>query len=151
MKRKLNLLLAFLITAGFCLPVFAQDEEAAQKENPAAEAPAETPAKAPAKPAPKKPAPKKKAKKKKAAPPASEYKFDAVDKTETYKFDKKANPIVKAKKKKKTAKKAAPAAKKDDLQEKSVVTGKLKPAKSIGDTGGTATDKGTLQGPGEGE
>jgi len=147
MKRELNLLLALLLTAGFCLPVFAQDKEAAQKENPAAEAPAEPPAK----PAPKKPAPKKKAKKKKPAPPASEYKFEAVDKTETYKFDKKANPIVKAKKKKKTAKKAAPAAKKDDLQEKSVVTGKLRPAKSIGDAGGTATDKGALQGPGEGE
>ena len=122
LKRLFPLLLAF----GFCLPAFAQDEAAAPKEDPAAGAEAE------AKPAPKKPAPKKKPKKKKKPVPVSEYKFDAVDKTETYKFDKRANPIVKAKKKKKAAKKA-PAPKSDSLEEKSLPSAKLKPAKALGE------------------
>ncbi|MBI4803199.1 MAG: hypothetical protein HY796_11820 [Elusimicrobia bacterium] len=58
------------------------------------------------KPAEKKPV-KKKAKKK-PAPPASEYKFKQENSVPTYKFDKRANPIIKdAKPKKKTAKKQA--------------------------------------------
>ena len=127
MSKKLKFIFPLLLAAGFCLPALAQDE-AAPKEDPAAGAPAE----APAKPATKKPAPKKKAKKKKKAPPVSEYKFDAVEKTETYKFDKRANPIVKAKKKKKAAKKA-PAPKGDSLEEKSIPSDKLKPAKALGE------------------
>ncbi len=128
MNKKLKLIFPLLLAACFCLPALAQDEAAAPKEDPAAGAPAE----APAKPAPKKPAPKKKAKKKKKAPPASEYKFTSEEKTETYKFDKRANPIVKAKKKKKAAKKA-PEAKSDTLEEKSLPSAKLKPAKAIGE------------------
>lgn len=127
MNKKIKLIFPLLLAACFCLPALAQDE-AAPKEDPAAGAPAE----AADKPAPKKPAPKKKAKKKKKAAPVSEYKFDAVEKTETYKFDKRANPIVKAKKKKKAAKKA-PASKSDTLEEKSIPTAKLKPAKAIGE------------------
>lgn len=136
MNKKLKLIFPLLLAAGFCLPAFAQDEAAAPSEDPAAGAPV----KPAAKPAPKKPAPKKKPKKKKKVVPTSEYKFDAVEKTETYKFDKKANPIVKEKKKKKPAKKA-PAAKADDLQEKSLPSAKLKPAKALGEAEQKAGDQ----------
>lgn len=115
MKKTLNLLIALALAAGLCLPVLAQDEEAALKDGATTEAEAK-----PAdKPAPKKPAPKKKPKKKKKVPPPSEYKFDAVEKVETYKFDKKANPIVKKKPaKKKPAAKKGEAAKGEDGSEK---------------------------------
>ena len=103
MKKLLNLLIAAALAAGLCLPALAQDEAAA----PPAEEAGAPKEEAPAKPAPKKPAPKKKPKKKKKVPPPSEYKFDAVEKVETYKFDKKANPIVKEKKKKPAKKRAA--------------------------------------------
>jgi hypothetical protein len=95
MKNKLILLLALLLPGTLCLPAIA--EEAAP---PAGEAAAGE--------APKKAAPKKKAKKKKKPAPVSEYKFSAIDKTETYKFDKKANPILKPAKKKAPPKKKAP-------------------------------------------
>lgn len=102
MKKTLNLLLALLLPAAVCLPVSAGD--AAPKEGAAS-----TDTAKPSKPAAKKPAPKKKAKKKKKPAPVNEYKFGAVEKTETYKFDREANPIVKQKKappKKKAAKPA---------------------------------------------
>jgi len=99
MKIKFNLLLALLLPAALCLPVLAEEAAA-----PAGEAAAEDVHKH----AEKKPAAKKKAKKKKKAAPVSEYKFNAVEKTETYKFDRKANPIVKPVKKKAAPKKTAP-------------------------------------------
>lgn len=100
MKKRFNLLLALLLPAALCLPVFAEDAAAPAGETAAAEGHEH---------AAKKPAPKKKAKKKKKkAAPVSEYKFNAVDKTETYKFDRKANPILKPAKKKAAPKKAAP-------------------------------------------
>ncbi|MDD2805228.1 MAG: hypothetical protein PHV33_06705 [Elusimicrobiales bacterium] len=100
MKKKFTLLLALLLPAALCLPVFAEDAAAPAGETAAEAAP---------KPAAKKPAPKKKAKKKKKkTAPVSEYKFTSVEKTETYKFDRKANPIVKQTKKKAAPKKAAP-------------------------------------------
>ena len=64
MKKLLNLLLALLLPAALCLPVFAEEEGSAPKETAQ-----------PEKKAAKKPAPKKKAKKKKKAEPVSEYKF----------------------------------------------------------------------------
>ena len=124
MKKILNLCLPMLLLAAFSLPAFAQDEEsAAPKEETAA------PAKPAAKPAVKKKAPAKKkpAKKKKAAPPVSEYKFSSGESAPTYKFDKKGDPIVKAKKKK-PAKKAA--AKTGKAAPKAAT--KLKAAKPIG-------------------
>jgi len=117
MKKLLNLALALLLPAAVCLPVFAQDEEGAAPKEDASGTASEAPA---PKPAPKKAAAKKKApakkKKKKPAKPVSEYKFTAADSVPTYKFDKKADPIIKAPKKKKAsskgaAKKAAPAPK----------------------------------------
>lgn len=99
MKKILNLLLALLLPAALCLPAAAQDESTAPAEG--------TEAAAPAKPAVKKPAPKakaKKKKKKKPAAPVSEYKFTSADAVPAYKFDKKANPIVKPAPKKKGAK-----------------------------------------------
>ena len=105
MKKILNLLLAVLLPAALCLPASAQEDGAAPIEESAA---AET-AKPAAKPAAKKPAPKakpKKKKKKKAAP-VSEYKFTSADAVPDYKFDKKANPIVKPAPKKKGTKPAA--------------------------------------------
>lgn len=104
MKKIFNLALALLLPAALCLPARAQDEGAPKEEASSSDT-----AKPAAKPAPKKAAPKKKAKKKKKPAPVSEYKFSALEKTETYKFDRKADPIVKpAKKKKPAAKKAAP-------------------------------------------
>lgn len=121
MKKLMNLLIAAALAAGLCLPVLAQDEAAPPAEETAA--PKEE---APVKPAPKKPAPKKKPKKKKKVPPPSEYKFDAVEKVETYKFDKKANPIVK----KKPAKKK-PAAKKGEEPKEENGSEKAKDPKSL--------------------
>ena len=105
MKKILNLLLALLLPAALCLPASAQEDGAAPAEESAAEG-TEKPA---AKPAAKKPAPKAKAKKKKKkkAAPVSEYKFTSADAVPTYKFDKKANPIVKPAPKKKGGKAAA--------------------------------------------
>jgi len=105
MKKILNLLLAILLPAALCLPASAQEDGAAPAEESAAEG-ADKPA---AKPAAKKPAPKAKAKKKKKkkAAPVSEYKFTSADAVPTYKFDKKANPILKPAPKKKGAKPAA--------------------------------------------
>lgn len=113
MKKTLNLLIALALAAGLCLPVLAQDEAAA----PPAEETAAPKEKAPEKKPAKKPA-KKKAKKKKKAPPQSEYKFDAVEKTETYKFDRKANPIVKKKPAKKKAAKKGEKTKGENAPEK---------------------------------
>ena len=109
MKKLLNLFMTLLLPAALCLPAFAQDEGDAPSEETGAEAPA----KPAAKPAAKKTAPKKKPaakkKKKKAPKPVSEYKFTSAEAIPTYKFDKKANPIIKPakKKKKKTSAKAA--------------------------------------------
>ncbi|OGR68293.1 MAG: hypothetical protein A2179_03030 [Elusimicrobia bacterium GWC2_63_65] len=122
MTKKLKLLLPALLLAVFCLPALAQDEtsgtageERYSQTEPAAK-----------KPAPKKKAAKKK-KKKKPAEPASEYKFTAAESVPTYKFDRKANPIVKETKKKQ-AKKGAAASKK-----KTQSAAKLKPSKPIGE------------------
>jgi hypothetical protein len=107
MKKLLKLLMPLLLLGALGLPSAAQDDEtAAPKEETAA--PAKPAAKPAVKKTAKKPAAKKKpAKKKKPAPPVSEYKFSAVDTVPSYKFDKRANPIVKAPKKKKAPKKAA--------------------------------------------
>ncbi|MEK7722491.1 MAG: hypothetical protein AAB359_08890 [Elusimicrobiota bacterium] len=105
MKKLLNLVITLLLPAALCLPACAQDYGAGPKEEAAAEI------KPAAKPAAKKPAPKKKPakkKKKKSVKPASQYKFTAVEAPPSYKFDKKANPIVKAPAKKKAAAKAGP-------------------------------------------
>jgi hypothetical protein len=121
-------------TAGEAGDAGAAKEKAAPKKKKAAAKKADQPpslddidpnAAAPAEKAPAKAPAKKPAKKKKKVPPPSEYKFNAVDKTETYKFDRRANPIVKQKKK--PAKKAA-APKGEGAQ-----GGKLKPAKSFED------------------
>ena len=120
MKIILKLIIALLLPAALCLPVFAQDEEgAAPPAGTTTESdvrPMVKPAARPAaKPAAKKAAPKKKPakKKKKPAKPVSEYKFTSADAVPAYKFDKKANPIVKkVPPKKKGA--AKPAAKKTD-------------------------------------
>lgn len=96
MKKILNLFLALLLPAALCLPAAAQEDSTAPAEG--------TEAAAPAKPAVKKPAPKAKKKKKKKPAPVSEYKFTAAEAVPTYKFDKKANPIVKPAPKKKGAK-----------------------------------------------
>ncbi|OGR48083.1 MAG: hypothetical protein A2X34_04025 [Elusimicrobia bacterium GWC2_51_8] len=100
MKNLLKFFLtAFALTA-VCGPVLAQDETAAPPDEGFKMS-------APAKPAPKKAAAKKKkAKKKKKAPePASEYKFKSVGTPPSYKFDKKADPIIKGKPKTKAASK----------------------------------------------
>ena len=116
MKKILNLLLALLLPAALCLPASAQEDGAAPAEESAAEG-TEKPA---AKPAAKKPAPKAKAKKKKKkkAAPVSEYKFTSADAVPTYKFDKKANPIVKPAPKKKGGKAAAKPADKLPVMQK---------------------------------
>ncbi len=128
MKRTLNLLLPLLLLGALSLPSFAQDEESGvPKEETAAPAkPAVKPAAK--KPAKKAPARKKKAKKKKPAPPVSEYKFSSGEDVPAYKFDKRANPIVKAPKKKKAAKKTSAKGKKSETK-----TGaRLKASKPIG-------------------
>lgn len=101
MNRMITLLLALLLPAAFCLPAISLAAD------PGAAGASET-----AKPAAKKPAAKKKKKKKKPEP-VNEYKFSAVEKVETYKFDRKADPIVKKPKTKKVPAKKAPAAPKD--------------------------------------
>ncbi|HBA59524.1 MAG TPA: hypothetical protein DCZ92_01615 [Elusimicrobia bacterium] len=105
MKTNLNLLFAVVLCAALSLPAFAQEEDPAammpeegQTQEGAQSAADEAPA---PKPKAKKAAAKKKKKKKPA--PVSEYKFMAESNTPTYKFDKKADPIVKKSKKKKTA------------------------------------------------
>jgi len=128
MNKNLKLLLPALLLTAFCLPAVAQDN---QKETSEATLSSdgtytETDAPAKKKPAPKKTAAKKK-KKKKPAEPASEYKFTAAESVPTYKFDKKANPIVKETKKK-PAKKGAATSKK-----KTQPPAKLKPSKPIGE------------------
>ncbi len=129
MKKTLNLLLPLLLLGALALPSFAQDEEsAAPKEETAAPAkPAAKPAAK--KPAKKAPAKKKPAKKKKPVKPVSEYKFSSGESVPTYKFDKRANPIVKAPKKKKAARKAA--GKADKAAPKP--SAKLKTSKPIGE------------------
>lgn len=119
MKNRLALTLASLLLAAFCLPAAAQDETA-DAQVPAAQE-HETHSEKPAKKAKK-----KKAKKKKPAEPVSEYKFSAIDTVPTYKFDKKANPIIKEGKKK-PSKKAAKG------KSSSKPAPKLKPSKSIGE------------------
>jgi outer membrane biosynthesis protein TonB len=138
MKKLLNLLLPLLLLGALAPLSFAQDESTAPVEEAAAPAkPAATPAAK--KPAKKAAAKKKTVKKKKADAPVSEYKFSSAESVPTYKFDKKGNPIVKAKKKKPAKKSAAgntpaPAA-----------NGKLKPAKPIG------AEEGAPQGQQEGD
>lgn len=138
MNRHLKLAMSALLLAAFCLPALAQEEEAASgapTENSEAK-PAAEPA---AKPAAKKPA-KKKAKKKKPAEPVSEYKFTAAESVPTYKFDKKANPIVKDAKKKKPAKKGAKGKK------GAAPAAKLKTTKPIAEQGQAPEQQGAPQG-----
>jgi hypothetical protein len=107
MKRCLNLVLSVFILAALGSPSFAQEEgtDTAGAYAPIAEAPA--------KPTPKKAAARKKTKKKKAPKPISEYKFISGEAATIYKFDKKANPILKAPKKKTAAGKKAAATRKE--------------------------------------
>lgn len=106
MKNLSKLVFAAFIAAAPCLPAFAQEDEASMDEVPA-ETQAQAPKAPPAAPAAKKPAVKKKKAKKKKAAPVSEYKFQSDNPTPTYKFDKKADPILKKAKAKKKAKTAA--------------------------------------------
>ncbi len=154
MKKLLNKALPALLLAAFCLPALAQTGESPEGAAGRAAVQAEEtpkPVKKPARkkarakkksdqlslddinpadtggaPAKKAPA-KKKAKKKKPAKPVSEYKFSAVEKVPTYKFDKKANPIVKGGKKK-----AAKKGTKGNKAPAAATAPKLKPAKSLG-------------------
>lgn len=103
MKKYHSLIMPALLLAALCLPSFSQEENSELKEDTTTEAPA----KPAAKPAAKKVPAKKKARKKKPAPPVSEYKFNSGESVPAYKFDKRANPIIKEKKKKKPAKKSA--------------------------------------------
>jgi outer membrane biosynthesis protein TonB len=135
MNKNLKLLLPALLLAAFCLPALAQDEGAGEEQT--SQAPSEPAAK---KPAPKKAAAKKK-KKKKPVEPASEYKFTAAESVPTYKFDRKANPIVKEPKKKPVKKGAA-------AKKKTQPAAKLKPSKSIG---AEETPAGSLPGAPGGE
>ena len=104
MKNMLKIALTAFAFAALCGPAFAQNETAA----PPGE---ETKAAAPAAPAlktaavKKKPVKKKKKAKKKVPAPVSEYKFKAADAPPAYRFDKKANPIIKAKPKAKASSK----------------------------------------------
>ncbi|OGS14119.1 MAG: hypothetical protein A2285_10275 [Elusimicrobia bacterium RIFOXYA12_FULL_57_11] len=105
MKLPLKFVFAALAAATLCLPACAQEDEypsetAVQERTTAANT-------APARPAVKKTAAKKKPVRKKKAAPVSEYKFQSAEQTPTYKFDKKADPILKPVKKKKPAKTAA--------------------------------------------
>jgi len=119
--------LAFIVLAGAALsrPAFAQEETPAAGEEPQAEAPAEQAPKTA--PAAKKPAAKKKKAKKKKPAPVSEYKFQSAEETPTYKFDKKAEPILKPVKKKKKA------AVKNDGAGQPASMPKLKKVKSFGE------------------
>ena len=140
MKNIFKLSALVLITGLLCLPALAQDEEAAAPPADTAQADAEKPA---AKPAPKKTAKKKKPKKKKPAAPVSEYKFSSGgDMVPAYKFDKKANPILKPAKKKKPAKKAG-------AKTPAAPAPKLKPAKPIGAEDAPAEGQGGQQQDGE--
>lgn len=146
MKKTLKLLLPLLLLGALSLPAFAQDEESAPPKEETA-APAKPAAKKPAaKKADKKAAAKKKpAKKKKPAPPVSEYKFSSGEAVPTYKFDKRANPIVKAPKKKKAPKKAA--AKTDEAAP--AKGAKLKTSKPIGAEDNAPAAEGQAQGSGQ--
>jgi hypothetical protein len=124
MKNLLNIIFTAFIAAALCLPAFAQEDEAPLDEAPQTEAPAQAPKTAPAA---KKPVVIKKKKIAKKAAPASEYKFQSVDTTPAYKFDKKANPIMKQEKKKKKTKAAAAGV--TEIKP----TPKLKRIKSIGE------------------
>jgi outer membrane biosynthesis protein TonB len=125
MNKNLKLLLPALLLAAFCLPALAQDNQTETSEatlsSDGTYTSSDTAAK---KPAAKKTAAKKK-KKKKPAEPASEYKFTAAESVPTYKFDRKANPIVKETKKKPAKKSAA-------SKKKTQPAAKLKPSKPIG-------------------
>lgn len=101
MKKYLTILPAALLCAALAAPLQAQDEDLYGGETHSesvskAKEKAPAPAKA-AKPAAKKP------KKKKRVEPVSEYKFKTESITPTYKFDKKADPILKPSKKKKSS------------------------------------------------
>lgn len=154
MKKSLNLYLAALMLAAFCLPVFAQEDTTehaqgslssdnpdgqtasggapAAKKGQAKKAASEAKSTAAKKAKAGAAAKKKKAKKKKPAPPVSEYKFSSGESAPTYKFDKKANPIVKAPKKKKGAKKAAGKAAGKAAKGAPAANAKLKTSKPIG-------------------
>lgn len=150
MKKQLNLCLAALMLAAFCLPALAQEETAehsqgylssdnpegqtASEDAPASKKSQANKTEAAKSAAAKKAkadaaAKKKKAKKKKPAKPVSEYKFSSGESVPAYKFDKRANPIVKAPKKKKPAKKAAAKGEKSEGKP----AAKLKTSKPIGE------------------
>jgi len=138
MKKSLKLILAVLACASLSLPVFAQDESApgdGQQDQSADQQPPAPPAEAPAarppapKPAAKKAgSKKKKAVKRKKEKEVSEYKFTSDEPTATYKFDKKAEPILKKSKTKKKAGKKGEAA-----SAGTTVKPKLQKVKSIGE------------------
>lgn len=125
MKNPLKLLLTILTLAALCLPAPAQEDEAPPANQPATEAPQADAAQEA--PPPKRTAAKKKKKKAKKPEPASEYKFKTAEETPTYKFDKRADPILKPVKKKKKAKTEAS----EDGSGKPIP--KLKRIKSIGE------------------
>ena len=146
MNKKLKFLFAVLACASLSLPVLAQDEAPpadGQQDQPADQQaqqppPAEAPAAPAAQPAAhktaKKSGKKKKAVKKKKEKEVSEYKFTSDEPATTYKFDKRAEPIVKKSKKKKTAGKKGEAS----ASGGSTVKPKLQKVKSIGEEDATA-------------
>ncbi|MFA6434569.1 MAG: hypothetical protein WCW52_07735 [Elusimicrobiales bacterium] len=94
----LSLLTAGALPATLTPPAAAQDSQSLAETGEDSTAPAKkTPAKTAAKKKAEKAAQKKTAKKakKKKLKTASEYKFEKVDSIPAYKFDKKANPIIK--------------------------------------------------------
>ncbi len=138
MNKTFTALLPLILLAALSLPAAAQDEGSDSPEettNTSATNTAAPEKPAVQKPEEKKPAPKKKAakttkkakKKKKTAPAMSDYKFPSTDSVPTYKFDKKANPIMKPAKK-------SPASKKPGASVKSAQpVKKLAPSKPIGE------------------
>lgn len=153
MKKLLELSLFAFMLAALSLPGSAQDEnsDSGGQSAPAAGSQGTAAAK---KPAPRKPARKKRtakkkkpARKKKKEEPVSEYKFSSSESVPTYKFDKRANPIVK-KKKKPAKKKGAAAGKKGSVKP----AARLKPAKPIGEEGAAQQDQSQqAQGQGGGQ
>lgn len=123
MNILLKVIFTFCALTALSLNSFAQDEETAAEAGSALESPAQqAPQTAPA--ADKSTAKRKKIKRNKPAG-ESEYKFKSPEQTPAYKFDKKANPIIKPAKKKKKAKASAGGA--------GAAIPKLKKVKSIGE------------------
>jgi hypothetical protein len=140
MKKYLALALPLFMLAALSLPAFSQEEGA---DTPAV---GETRTEAPAKPAAKKAPARKKARKKKPEPPVSEYKFSGQETSPAYKFDKRANPIIKEPRKKKPAKKTSKKAAAAKEKKTPLPAVKLTPVKPIGAQDDQAQGKQSAEG-----